>query len=200
MPALRARSPNPPDRPGRGAFSHAGSSAAQTRGFFPAPRPSRGAFSPAGGSAAQTRGFTLLEIMMVVVLIGVITAMTVGLLGVGRSGRQLREAVRTVSTELKYTRTRALVTGQSQVFAMDLDHRAWTASDHHGTLSATLRITVDAVREEQSGSRELAIRFFPDGSSTGGRVSLRVQGVGTRVDVRWLTGEVSQEHLPDQPP
>jgi general secretion pathway protein H len=135
--------------------------------------------------------------LMVVVLIAVVSGLTFGLLGVGRSGRQLREAVHTVATELKYTRTRALTTGLPQRFAMDLDQRTWTAADHHGTLPKSLQIGFDAVREEQTKSREAAIRFFPDGSATGGRVNLRVQDVGWRVDVRWLTGEVTQTRLPD---
>ncbi len=151
------------------------------------------------GPSRLARGFTVLELLLVIVLIAGLTGMTVGILGVGRDGRQLRAAVRTVATELRYARTRALVTGQPQVFAMNLDERAWTAADHHGVLPSSLQVTFDAVRAEQTGGRTLAIRFFPDGASTGGRVSLRVHGVGERVDVRWLTGEVSQARLPDLP-
>ncbi|HTD27843.1 MAG TPA: GspH/FimT family pseudopilin [Xanthomonadaceae bacterium] len=148
--------------------------------------------------ARHVRGFTLLEIMMVIVLIAAITGLTVGLLGVGRSGSQLRSAAHTVAAELRYTRARALTTGVSQVFDMDLDKRSWTAAGaHHGTLPSSLRVNFVAVRLEQTSARNAAIRFFPDGSSTGGRVSLRTQGSGWRVDVRWLTGEVTQSRLTD---
>ena len=136
---------------------------------------------------------------MVVVLIAAVSGLTIGLLGVGRSGRQLRDAVHVVSSELRYARTRALTTGQPQSFAMDLDKRTWVAAGHHGSLPADLKVTFDAVREEQASAREAAIKFFPDGSATGGRISLRTEGVGWRVDVRWLTGEVSATRLPDQP-
>jgi general secretion pathway protein H len=155
--------------------------------------------APAMNARVHARGFTLLEMLMVVVLIAAITGLTIGLLGVGRSSRQLPDAVHTVSTELRYTRTRALTTGQPQRFAMDLDRRTWTAADHHGSLPASLAIAFDAVRVEQTSAREAAIKFFPDGSATGGRINLRTQGVGWRVDVRWLTGEVTQTRLPDAP-
>jgi general secretion pathway protein H len=143
-------------------------------------------------------GFTLLEIMMVIVLIAAITGLVVGLLGVGRSGSQLRSATHTIATELRYTRTRALTTGTPQVFDMDIDKRTWTAAGaHHGVLPSSLQVSFDAARVEQTSARNAAIRFFPDGSSTGGRVSLRTQGSGWRVDVRWLTGEVTQTRLSD---
>jgi general secretion pathway protein H len=146
------------------------------------------------------RGFTLLELLMVIVLIAAITGMTIGLLGVGRSGRQLRDAVQSLASELRYTRTQALTTGVPQRFEMDLDKRTWTAAGaHHGTLPKTLQVTFNSVREEQTDPRSAAIRFFPDGSATGGRINLRTQGAGWRVDVRWLTGEVSQTRLPDAP-
>jgi general secretion pathway protein H len=151
-------------------------------------------------ATSYSMGFTLLEMLLVIVLIAAITTLTVGLFGVGRSGRQLREGVHTVATELRYTRARALTTGSPQRFEMDLDHRTWTAAgDHHGTLPASLKVSFNAVREEQTSARKAAIRFFPDGSATGGRISLRTQGIGWRVDVRWLTGEVTQARLPDEP-
>ena len=145
-------------------------------------------------------GFTLLEMLLVIVLIAAITTLTVGLLGVGRSGSQLRSAAHTIATELRYTRAQALVTGVPQRFAMDLDKRAWTTGMHHGTLPSSLQIRFDGVRQEQTSARDAAIRFFPDGSSTGGRISLRTQGAGWRVDVRWLTGEVTLARLPDASP
>jgi general secretion pathway protein H len=43
------------------------------------------------------------------------------------------------------------------------------------------------VRDERHG----AIRFYPDGSSTGGRVTLAAGERKLLVDVDWLTGRVS---------
>ena len=146
------------------------------------------------------RGFTLIELLLVIVLIAAITTLTVGLLGVGGKGSRLRSAARTIATELRYTRAQALTTGVPQRFTMDLDTRAWSSGTHHGVLPSSLQIRFDGVRQEQTGARDAAIRFFPDGSATGGRISLRTQGVGWRVDVRWLTGEVTLARLPDASP
>ena len=113
--------------------------------------------------------------LMVVVLIAAITGLTIGLLGVGRSSRQLKDAVHTVATELRYTpHPRADDRAVPQRFAIDLDKRTWTAADHRGVLPRRrCQIGFDAVRVEQTLAREAAIKFFPDGSATGGRINLR---------------------------
>jgi len=41
-----------------------------------------------------------------------------------------------------------------------------------------------------------AIRFYPDGSSTGGSIDLSVNGEGYRIKVDWLTGGVSLDGDP----
>ena len=147
-------------------------------------------------SAAKTHGFTLLELLVVIVLIAAVTGLAVGVLGVGKSGRELRGAARTLATELRFTRVQAMTTGQSQTLQLDLDARSWNAArKHHGEISKGLQLRFDGVRQEQPTQRSAAIRFFPDGSSTGGRISLRTGDTGIRVDVRWLTGEVTQAEL-----
>jgi general secretion pathway protein H len=147
------------------------------------------------------RGFTILELVFVLVIIAAATTITLGLLGVGRSGSQLRAATRTIANELRYTRAQALITGTPQRFEIDLDNRSWNApGNRHGTLPQWLQIRFDGVRQEQRGAREAAIRFFPDGSATGGRISLGTQDAGWRVDVRWLTGEVSVARLQEVSP
>ena len=147
-------------------------------------------------SVVTMRGFTLLEMLVVIVLIAAVTGLAVGVLGVGKSGRELRGTARTLATELRFTRVQAMTTGTSQALELDLDARSWNAaSKHHGEISKDLQLRFDGVRQEQRTQRTAAIRFCPDGSSTGGRISLRAHDAGIRVDVRWLTGEVTQAAL-----
>ena len=42
------------------------------------------------------------------------------------------------------------------------------------------------------------IRFFPDGASTGGNVELELGEAVWRIEVNWLTGEVSMLEPKDQ--
>ena len=57
--------------------------------------------------------------------------------------------------------------------------------------SAHLGVSVVVAEEELSAEGEGAIEFFEDGSSTGGRVVLQSGQQIRRIDVNWVTGEVS---------
>jgi general secretion pathway protein H len=62
-----------------------------------------------------------------------------------------------------------------------------------GELDDALALGATVAREEQPGPGIAAIRFFADGSSTGGRVVVRRGDAAWRVDVNWLTGAVRVE-------
>ena len=62
-----------------------------------------------------------------------------------------------------------------------------------GELDDALALGATVAREEQPGPGLAAIRFFADGSSTGGRVVVRRGDAAWRVDVNWLTGAVRVE-------
>jgi general secretion pathway protein H len=48
-----------------------------------------------------------------------------------------------------------------------------------------------------TGESTAGIRFFADGSSTGGRVKLSSAGRDWVIGVEWLTGEVTRGELQD---
>ena len=67
-------------------------------------------------------GFTLLELMIVITLIVMITAIFAGTLG-GGFGVHIRNAGRSLASELEYVSQRAVTTGRAQRFVIDLDQQ-----------------------------------------------------------------------------
>lgn len=67
-------------------------------------------------------GFTLLELMIVVTLIVLITGLFAGTLG-GGFGVHIRNAGRSLASELEYVSQRAVTTGRAQRFVIDLDQQ-----------------------------------------------------------------------------
>ncbi|HTO53447.1 MAG TPA: prepilin-type N-terminal cleavage/methylation domain-containing protein [Myxococcota bacterium] len=69
-------------------------------------------------------GFTLLELMIVIFLIVLITGVFVGSIGTG-FGVHIRNSARSLAAELEYVSQRAVTTGHTQRFVMDLDHQVF---------------------------------------------------------------------------
>lgn len=162
---------------------------------------------------ARQRGFTLIEALVVLALMATAFALFAGALLGAMPGQQLRSATGLLAAEMRATRARAVATGIDQSFVIDTQAREWrsgpsdaftgsagsgqsgaaSAVRRRGTLADTLALGATVAREEQPGPGVAAIRFFADGSSTGGRVVLRRGDAAWRVDVNWLTGAVRIE-------
>lgn len=137
-------------------------------------------------------GFSLLELMVVMVLVALLFAV-VGV-SVSRSiaGAEIRNAARDITAGIRHTRGQAIVQRQQQVFHVDAENRTWKASEREEvSLPDGLEIILDTARSELTGENAGGIRFYPDGASTGGRVTLIANEREWEINVSWLTGEVS---------
>ena len=143
-------------------------------------------------SLRVTRGFSLLEIIVVVGLIAVV--MTFGAYAINKQlpGQQLRSSAKELAAELRFTKSHAMVTGQAQSFQINAKTREWKGpKNHSGVLPKSLEIIATTARSEQPEDNVAAIKFFPDGAATGGRIVLQHKTAKWQVDVKWLTGEVT---------
>lgn len=140
----------------------------------------------------RPRGMTLIEVVVVVMLVAAMSAALAISIGGGAEGRQLRDATRELAAQLQHTRGVAMVQGQPQLFAIDVDARTWQApGNRSGRLPRGLDIAVLSADGVAPDDRLAGIRFFPDGSSTGGVIRLGPDGRVWRVSVAWLTGAVT---------
>lgn len=140
----------------------------------------------------RQRGFSLIEMIVVVVLIAAATALAASVMTRGLPGQQLRASARELAAQLRYTRAQAIVSGHPQSFTLDAGTRRWQAPNHRGgQLPDAITVVATGARVEQASPRMAAIRFFPEGAATGGRIVLSRDQAAWQVDVQWLTGEVS---------
>ncbi|WP_162273499.1 GspH/FimT family pseudopilin [Ectothiorhodospira magna] len=151
--------------------------------------------SSATGRPRVHRGFTLVELLVALAVMGLMVALVPMAYDRLRETTDYQGAVRALATEMRLARNLAMQSGQSQALTIDLHQRHIQLADRQ-PLSIPRRLQVEAefARIEQTADRVGAIRFYPDGSSTGGSVSLiRPAGNGTRLRVDWLLGRVTQE-------
>ena len=142
--------------------------------------------------ARRQTGVSLLEMLLVVSLIAVASLLAAAAFSGVIKGMELRSAAKEIAAELRFTRTRAIATGQPQRFVIDPAARTWQAPDgHDGEIPEALQVRFTGAREAQPAEGEGAVMFFNDGAATGGRIQLSRDGAAWNIDVAWLTGEVT---------
>jgi general secretion pathway protein H len=81
------------------------------------------------------------------------------------------------------------------VFTVDVENRAFISASNAEPvpLDPALNMHLLTAKSELIGKRKGGIRFFADGSSTGGRIELELLGERATINVRWATGAVTIE-------
>lgn len=140
----------------------------------------------------RSAGFTLAEMMVVLVVIGLLLALVPPLLSNGFPAAQTRAAVRDLVGALRFTRGEALRANQEASMVIDLKEGLVRITGVKRTrdlpASATIRATTAFAAEAESDSAVFS--FYPDGSSTGGRIEVEGGGQNFAITVDWLTGRV----------
>lgn len=146
----------------------------------------------------RIRGFTLVELLVVFAIV----ALLVGLMPIAfermRDGAEYRDTVRTVASELRLARHRAMVEGRTLSFVLDLDQGVFGLSDGSvwHPVPKSLRVRAVVAGTEMHGAGKAVIRFLPSGGATGGSIEVtRASEAGTRLRVDWLSGRVTYEGL-----
>lgn len=142
---------------------------------------------------AAQRGFTLLELLMVLVIAAAGYALVVRFTAGGVSGAELKSAARAVAAGLRDARGTAIARQESAALVLDLEHRSFEVSGRGRarSLPERLELKLYTAQSEIVDEKRGAIRFYPDGSSTGGRVTVASGERRFLVDVDWLTGRVT---------
>lgn len=139
------------------------------------------------------RGFTMIEMMVVLVVAGIVAAVAVPSFQPAIAGMQLRSATQDVASALRHVRGFALATGKEQIFFLNVTNHWYRVSGRKKTYGLPGGVKLDlftADQEQTEDGQGGAIRFYPDGSATGGRVTLSASGRKFKVDVNWLTGAI----------
>ena len=143
------------------------------------------------GSGDRSRGFTLIEIIAVMALIILAASTVVFFVSKSLSTQQIRGAGRDLVAALRYTRGQAIVKREEQALELDVERRVYRAPNKpEKELPKDMTMKLLTAAEEQIDETTGRVRFFPDGSSTGGRISLIAGEREWNVEIAWLTGEV----------
>lgn len=137
-------------------------------------------------------GFSLLELLVVLVILGFIVVLIPPRLSGVMTSVKAKTAAREMVSALRQTRSTAIGSQKEQVFKLDLENKSYVI-DRKKTkkLPDKLQISLYTARSEKFSEHVGAIRFFPDGSSTGGRIKLSMGKQQLFININWLTGKVA---------
>lgn len=137
-------------------------------------------------------GFTLIEMLVVLAILALVAALLPPLLEGGQARAELTAASRELAAALRETRSLALREGHSEAFLVDSTAGVFRAGPAPARRVAPgLALAIVAPADGRTATPVGAIRFFADGSSSGGRLILLQGERRSYVTVDWLTGRVA---------
>ena len=156
-------------------------------------RPFRRPRPPRARRVAAERGLSLLELLVVLSIMAIVAAVAGPYLAGGVSGAELKGAARQVAAGLRLARSEALSTRRETRLVLDLERHSFRvegdAREHPLPKDAGLKLFT--AQNDLVSDRVGAIRFYPDGGSNGGRITIAAGERKYEVDVDWLTGRVA---------
>ena len=143
------------------------------------------------GNRADADGFTLLELLVVLVILGLTVTLAMPMFARAMPGVEAKAAARDVAAMLRAAHSLAIAGNREITVAVDLDRRSVELSGARSrTIGAGIGIGLFTAAEELIDRGAGRIRFYPDGTSTGGRVRLSAGERKYDVVVDWISGNV----------
>lgn len=140
----------------------------------------------------RSSGFTLVELLVVLAVIAFIFTIIPPLFDRGLSGASLKAAARGIAGALRQARSEAITRNREITFTIDVEgHRYGVGNLVGGAIPKDAEISLFTAQSERIDATTGNIRFFPNGGSTGGRVSIVHDQRQYHVSIDWLTGQVS---------
>lgn len=142
--------------------------------------------------AASPGGFSLIELLIALVLLVAALALAPPYFNKGLTTAKFKSSVRLVAAGLRSAQSQAIARNQEKLFILDVEKRQFSigAESPPTKLPSSLTLTLKTAESEQISDSEGGIRFFPDGSSTGGAITVASDTASLSLAVDWITGKV----------
>ena len=146
-----------------------------------------------GNTALPAHGVTLLELLIVLSLMALIAGLAIPIFGGGVSSAELKSAARELAAGLRVARNHAIAQRSEAILQLNVETRTFrvSADERDHKLPAGIEVKLYTAQRDLISDKVGAIRFFADGGSSGGRITLAAGQRKYDVDVDWLTGRVA---------
>ena len=141
-------------------------------------------------STNTRRGFSLVELLVVLALVGLSLSVVGPSVGRSLDASRLKASTRSMLTTARTARSLARTEQREVTLMIDVESRTY-GLDEQRDLSIqpeATKIEVTAAESERQSENLIGVRFFPDGSATGGLISFSLNNQRYAIEIDWLTG------------
>jgi general secretion pathway protein H len=136
-----------------------------------------------------------LELLVVLAIISLLLSLFSTMTGYSSGTMNPRYQAILIAQDLRLAHALARTRGISLDVAFNVEKHQWTGPDGRShDLPAGTGVEVTSVQVNAVTTSNI-VRFFPDGTSTGGKIVLSRENHFARIGVDWLTGRVGVDQI-----
>ena len=142
---------------------------------------------------AAARGVTLLELLIVLAIMAIVAGFMIPMFGGPISTSELRSAARELAAGLRLAQSEAVSQRRQTFLVLDVAGKRFKVDNdpHEHRLPSKVELKLFTAQNDLVSDSVGSIRFFPDGGSNGGRITVASGDRKFDVDIDWLTGRVA---------
>jgi general secretion pathway protein H len=137
-------------------------------------------------------GFSLIELLIVLTITISVLVLAAPRLNGTLDSLKVKKLSREIVASLRATRSQAISKGQDGTWLLDLDKHYFQYGRENTKVpyAEDIKLVLTTASKEQVSDTVARIRFFPDGSATGGEIKLSQGKFNYSIHIDWLTGRV----------
>lgn len=150
------------------------------------------AFKTPGHARGTPAGYSLIELIVAMTILAMLVSVTAYGLGLAPRGTSFRAQSAQVMRTLQLAQSRAIAERRVVSVEFNVRDKLWRLDGGEATaFDPSFAIALRLPDSELTTPDSARISFYPDGSSSGGRLSLQ-RGDATRaIFVDWISGQIS---------